>query len=362
MSRFSRVRHRIARGVARTLRGRAQASRPGVFERVTALAALALLMGASSSSGQAATLQRNEAPISVFVEQMVARHGFAKAELSRLMADASVLPRVVDAISRPAEAKPWYEYRLIFLTPERIREGIKFWRAHQATLNRAQATFGVAPEIIVAIIGVETRYGQRTGNYRVLDSLVTLAFHYPKRGRFFRSELEQFLLLTREERFDPLVLKGSYAGAMGLPQFISSSYREYAVDFDGDAVRDLLYNEADAIGSVANYLKRHGWQPGAAVAVPARVQGDDIEALLKKGLKPHSPVRELRARGVQIEGTIEDEHKGALVELETEEGAQYWLGLQNFYTITRYNHSALYAMAVLQRAEATRAKYGKDAS
>jgi membrane-bound lytic murein transglycosylase B len=323
---------------------------------------LALLTAALFYPGQAATSRRDDAPISVFVEEMVSRHGFAEAELSRLMDDASVLPQVVEAISKPAEAKPWYKYRPIFVTPERISEGIKFWQAHEATLNRAQATFGVAPEIIVAIIGIETRYGQRTGSFRVLDSLVTLAFHFPKRGRFFRSELEQFLLLTREERFDPLALKGSYAGAMGLPQFISSSYREYAVDFDGDAVRDLLYNEADAIGSVANYLQRHGWQPGAAVAVPAKVQGDEIAALLKSGIKPHLPVRELRARGVQIAGAIEDEHKGALVELETEEGPQYWLGLQNFYTITRYNHSPLYAMAVLQLAEATRAKYGTDAS
>lgn len=292
-----------------------------------------------------------------FVDEMTARHGFDASQLQSLFRTARVAPEVLEAISRPAEAKPWYEYRTIFLTRARVEGGAAFWQRHRDTLMRAAAEYGVAPEFIVAILGVETRYGDNTGRIRVLDALSTLAFRYPRRSSFFRSELEEFLLLTREESLDPLALKGSYAGAMGLPQFIASSYRRYAVDFDGDQVRDLLENPADAIGSIANYLKRHGWQPDGPVAVPAKVHRDAARQLAGLGLKPHTPVGAMQARGLELDAAVPEDALATLVELDTGEDVEYWVGLQNFYSITRYNHSALYAMAVYQLARAIREAY-----
>lgn len=293
-----------------------------------------------------------------FIDDMVDQHGFARSDLDRLLADAELLPTVLDAIARPAESKPWYQYRALFVTPSRIEGGLEFWRAHQADLTRAAEVFGVSPEVIVAIIGVETRYGARGGRYRVLDALSTLAFRYPKRSRFFRGELEQFLLLTREEGLEPRLVKGSYAGAIGLPQFIASSYRRYAVDFDGDNVRDLITNPRDAIGSVANYLSRHGWRKGQGVVLAASLHNESARELLDGDLKPHIPLSTMKARGVAIERPAPDTESGALIELETEDGPEYWVGLQNFYTITRYNHSPLYAMAVQQLAQAIREQFG----
>lgn len=299
----------------------------------------------------------NDIAVRHFVDEMVTQHSFEKPQLMDLFAEAKLLPNVLRVISRPAEAKPWFQYRRIFLTPERIRGGLAFWQQHGQTLERAQARFGVDPEIIVAIIGVETLYGQRIGRYRVLDSLTTLAFHYPKRGPFFRSELEQFLLLTREEGLDPVTLNGSYAGAIGLPQFISSSYRHYAVDFNGDQVRDLIRDPEDAIGSVGNYLQRHGWQRGKDIVLAASIKDDAARALLSAGIQPHTRLAEMRSRGVEMSGKVSDKEKGALIELETDDGHEHWVGLQNFYTITRYNHSALYAMAVYQLAQAIREQF-----
>lgn len=296
-----------------------------------------------------------------FIQEMRERHGFEQEELVDLFAQTHLLPNVLEAISRPAEAKPWYEYRRIFLTPTRVDEGVEFWMSHRDILERAEETFGVPPEIIVAIIGVETLYGRYKGKIRVLDSLATLGFHYPRRSKFFRSELEQFLLLTREEEFDPVALRGSYAGAMGVPQFISSSYRRYAVDFDDDGIRDLLNNSADAIGSVANYLKLHGWKRGEDVVLSARVDGDGFRSLLGTGMKPDTRVGDMRKGGVDISADLPEDILGILLELETEDGPEYWVGLGNFYTITRYNHSALYAMAVNQLAETIRVQYLEQA-
>jgi membrane-bound lytic murein transglycosylase B len=298
-----------------------------------------------------------EAEVERFVGEMVKRHDFNEVELRRLLAGAKLLPKVLGAISRPAEAKPWHKYRPIFLTPERVRGGVEFWKAHRQVLDSVADEYGVAPEIIVAIIGVETLYGRRKGNIKVLDSLATLAFGYPKRSRFFREELRHFLLLAREEQLDVGVLRGSYAGAMGLPQFISSSYRRYAVDYDGDQVRDLLTNSSDAIASVANYLKRHGWQRGQKIAFKAGVDERAAGDLLKKGSKPHARAGDLAKRGVRVDGNIPARSKVALIRLEGVGADEYWIVLQNFYTITRYNHSNLYAMAVFQLAEAIRDEY-----
>jgi len=300
------------------------------------------------ASLQAAAPPAPQEAIAEFVDHMAATYQFSKPELVRLFELAKVQPGIIAAMERPAESKPWHQYRPIFLNRSRIRLGVRFWAAHADILAHAEEVYGVAPEIIVAIIGVETRYGKRSGNHRVMDALTTLAFHYPPRSSFFRSELEQYLLLTRDEQVDPLSLTGSYAGAMGQPQFIPSSFRRYAVDFDGDGKRDIWNNTTDAIGSVANYLKLHGWQHGKPVTVRARVSGDKYQTVLAQGLKPRLPVKRLKEFGIEALEDVGGKQAGALIELETESAPEYWIALQNFYVITRYNHSPLYAMAVYQ--------------
>ena len=281
-----------------------------------------------------------------FLEEVSERYGYPRAELEEVLARAEVQPSVLEAIARPAEAKPWHEYRRIFLTRERVAGGAAFWRDHAAALERASHQYGVAPEVIVAIIGVETRYGRNTGGYRVLDALATLAFQYPRRAVFFRKELENFLVLTREEGLSPLEPRGSYAGAMGIPQFMPSSYRSHAVDLDSDGRRDIWRNPADAVGSVANYLRAHGWEPGGPVAWPATAVGPEAAQLARAGLKPSLTAARLAEAGVRFQGELPPEGLATLVELEARDGLEYWVGLQNFYAITRYNHSPLYAMAV----------------
>lgn len=295
---------------------------------------------------------------------MVAQHDFNGVELANLFSQANLRPDIIEAISRPAEAKPWYQYRPIFVTDSRIEQGVQFWDEHAELLERAHAQFGVPPQMIVAIIGIETRYGRHQGRYPVLDALSTLAFDYPKRSEFFRRELEQYLLLTREEGFDAAKLMGSYAGAMGGAQFISSSYRHYAVDFDQDGKRDLWGSVADMIGSVANYFTTHGWRPGETIVVPASADGDDYQRL-ESSLKPQYTVQRLRDFGIEPQQELPDETPVSLLVLETQQGPELWLGLHNFYVITRYNHSALYAMAAYQLAEAIaerRAQTGQSAS
>ncbi len=285
-----------------------------------------------------------------FIITMSERHGFAREELARLFTAIKPRRKVIAAISRPAEAKPWHRYRPIFLTERRISEGVDFLRRHGASLRRAEREYGVPPAIITAILGVETFYGRRRGHYPVLESLATLAFDYPKRGRFFRAELEQFLLLAREEGMDPLTALGSYAGAMGQPQFIASSFRSYAVDFDGDGRRDIWESSADAIGSVANYLHLHGWRHGAAIALPARIKGQDYRDFVTRGKprKPRTAIATLARHGITPSAAVDEGAKATLLALEGKGGEEFWLTLDNFYVITRYNHSPLYAMAVYQ--------------
>jgi membrane-bound lytic murein transglycosylase B len=218
----------------------------------------------------------------------------------------------------------------------------------------AEKVYGVAPQIIVAIIGVETRYGGNTGKYAVLDALSTLAFDYPPRAKFFRGELEQYLLLAREEHIDLLNTKGSYAGAMGYGQFIPSSYQRYAVDFDQDGKRDLWDSPMDIIGSVANYLHVNGWTPGAKVADRASVTGNRFKGVIEKGLKPEMTVKQLKSEGITPVKPLPADTLAALISLDQKSGPEYWLGLNNFYVITRYNHSPLYAMAVYQLSEEIR--------
>lgn len=295
---------------------------------------------------------RDSPQVDEFIAELTRDYGFAGEQLVKLFAEAERKQAILDAISRPAEkVKPWKDYRPIFITDSRIARGVDFWREHQDTLARAEQEYGVPAQVIVAIIGVETFYGGNTGNYRVLDALSTLAFDYPPRAPFFRKELREFLMLSREEQVDPLSLKGSYAGAMGMPQFMPSSFRAYAVDFDGDGQINIWSNPVDAIGSVASYFQRHGWQPGEPVASRARVKGEQAEQGLAPGLDPASNVGELRALGWSSSDPLDNELPVTAFRLEGAEGAEYWLGLPNFFVITRYNRSLMYAMAVNQLAE-----------
>ncbi len=316
------------------------------MKQVTPLFAIVLFL--ISLNVTADYSQRSD--VQQFIDEMVEKHGFDRDQLMSSFASAKRLDGVLKAIAKPAEkVLTWKEYRPIFISSKRIKGGNKFLLQHRETLQRAEKEYGVPAEIITAIVGVETYYGRLSGKTQVFDSLVTLGFDYPPRSRFFLSELEQFLLLTREESADLRDIRGSYAGAMGMPQFISSSYRHYAVDFDGDGKRDLWNNTADVIGSVANYFKVHGWKPGEDVVVPARVNGQ-IEETRNK-LKPHTRISDLSRKGVFPRARIDEDPKATVITLKGKKGKEYWLGLDNFYVITRYNHSAMYAMAVYQLSQ-----------
>lgn len=300
------------------------------------------------------------ADVQAFIREMAARHGFNAAQLRTTFSRAQAQPSIITAMSKPAEAKPWYAYREIFVNPKRIQGGVRFWRTHAAALARAEQVYGVPPQIVVAIIGVETQYGGNMGKHRVFEALATLAFGYPRRAAFFRKELESYLLLTRAEGIDPLNLRGSYAGAMGLGQFMPSSFLSYAVDFDGDGHRDLWRNPTDAIGSVANYFKKNGWRSGQPVAVPAAVSGTRYPALVSQRLNPpKSSVAQLRSQGVTPREPVSDAQAAMLLEFAGQTGPEYWLGFDNFYAITRYNRSQLYALAVYQLSQAISAQYAR---
>ncbi|MEJ2609028.1 MAG: lytic murein transglycosylase B [Candidatus Thiodiazotropha sp.] len=284
--------------------------------------------------------------------EMEQKYGFKAEEVKNLLLETTFRDDIIAAITRPAESKAWYEYRPIFLKQDRIDGGVKFWQENEALLEKISQQYGVPPEIIVAIIGIETRYGKHIGNYRVVDSLTTLAFGYPKRAKFFRRELEEFLLLTREEQVDPRSAMGSYAGAMGKPQFIASSYRQYAVDGDGDKKRDLWNNNADIIASVANYFKVHGWQANQPIAHLTE-GGESLQPFVDAGMKPSIKVADLLAKGIKTVNheSVDPQALTSLIKLDAGDQEEFWLGLNNFYVITRYNHSNLYAMAAYQLSQ-----------
>jgi membrane-bound lytic murein transglycosylase B len=294
-----------------------------------------------------------------FMRQLAKRHGLEEGELKRVFAKAQRLDPVLEAIARPAErVRTWEEYRALLVTERRIAEGVEFWKKFPRTLERAEKKYGVAPEYVVAIIGVETFYGRNTGNWRVVDALTTLAFDYPPRAGFFRSELEQYLLMAREAGVDVFSVRGSYAGAIGIPQFMPSSARRYAVDFDGNGRIDLQKSRSDSIGSVANFLKLHGWQRDADVAVSARVGGDAWRPLISGRFEPRHSMSELRDAGIEFDSPDPAGSMGALIELANgERPSEYRVGLRNFYVITRYNRSAMYAAAVADLAQELRKVY-----
>jgi len=275
---------------------------------------------------------------------VVQKDGLDRAWVERALKGAHQRQAVIDAITKPYEAKPWFQYEPLFVNDSRIDGGVAFWNRENGYLQKAEAGYGVPPEIIVAIVGVESYYGRQHGGFPVIDSLSTLAFDYPPRAAFFQGELEQFLVMCHEQSLDPLVPMGSYAGAMGAPQFMPDSFRQYAVDFDADGKRDIWGDWADIIGSVANYFHLHGWQPNGIVAVPAAIP---------EGVTPPTPlipttVGALRAAHVTISAGLPDDADAVLVALQGDKEMHYWVGLHNFRVITQYNKSPLYAMAVVQ--------------
>ena len=295
-----------------------------------------------------------DAPLVVeFVEQMVADHDFDSAELREVLAGAERKQNILDAIAKPAERTlTWGEYRDIFITPERIEAGAAFWREHEEMLSTMAATTGVPEEILVGIIGVETYFGRITGSYRVLDALATLAFHYPPRAPFFRRELEQYLLLAREEGMDAGEATGSYAGAMGRPQFMPSSYRAYAVDSTGDGQRDIWNDWHDVAGSIANYFLRHGWRPGEEVTARASLAAHFEGPPPKNVLKATATVATLSDAGIVFATDLPVDAAAQLLTLDGHEATEHWVGFHNFFVITRYNRSVMYALAVHQLGQA----------
>ncbi|PPC91749.1 MAG: lytic murein transglycosylase B [Methylobacter sp.] len=290
--------------------------------------------------------------INGFIAQMTAKHQFDATELHTLFKQVTIQNEIIEKITSPAEALPWQKYRDLFLTEKRIENGIKFWNDNASTLNAVEQHYGVPAEVIVAIIGVETSYGQRKGGFRVIDALSTLAFAYPPRSAFFTGELEKFLLLCRNETMNPLEPTGSYAGAMGMPQFMPSSYLAYAVDFDNDKHRDIWQNPSDAIASVANYFVKQGWQSGQLIAARLQAKDDRYKKFLGKDLKPNLRLSTLQSNGINTKENLSLNGKIKLLAFEIDQGTELWAGLDNFYVITRYNHSPLYAMAVYQLSQA----------
>lgn len=310
---------------------------------------LLLTMLCLAPTAGALDIQRPE--VHEFIERMVADHHYDRQVLEATLAEAETQPSILEAISRPAEKTlAWHEYRDIFLTEERIDAGADFWRAHEDALRRTSRKTGVSCEVLVGIIGVETYFGRITGDYRVLDALATLAFDFPPRASFFERELEQFLLLVREEGMDATEATGSYAGAMGAPQFMPSSFRAYAVDSSNDGRRDIWSDWQDVIGSVANYFVEHGWKHGTPVVARATL-GSNWRGEAKPGenaLSPTDTIESLSRQGVMFATELPGDHEGQLLVLEGEDGDQYWVGFHNFFVITRYNRSVMYALAVHQ--------------
>ncbi|MBQ0796113.1 MAG: lytic murein transglycosylase B [Zhongshania sp.] len=324
-----------------------QNKQKNILKKLFGGAAAALLISAAAHADYS-----SHPGAAAFVKTMVEKHNFDRDWVLAILKQAEPKQSILDAMSRPAESvMTWGRYRNIFIQDSRVTQGVEFWTEHREALARAEKEFGVPASMIVGIIGVETRYGRNTGSYRVVDALATLGFDFPRRATFFLGQLEEYMLMVREQGFEPFSLKGSYAGAMGFGQFIPSSYRAYAVDFDGDGKVDIVNNKVDAIGSVANYFKRHGWRYGQPVVSSAVLKGDVDQSLFNAGLKPEKTLAQLDKAGIGSDRVLEPSQKATAMKLEGEKGDEYWLGLQNFYVITRYNHSAMYAMAAYQLSE-----------
>lgn len=322
--------------------------------RLSPLLLCLLLLLPLSASAQSEPLGSHP-EAQAFIRDMASLHGFDAAllgeRLNRITPNSKVL-QLIAPPSKPTQ-RSWQRYRSRFIETTRINQGLRFWQENAVALARARALYGVPEEVIVAIIGVETLYGRNTGSFNTLEALATLAFHYPRRAEYFRQELEQLLLLARENGTDPADYTGSFAGALGIPQFMPGSLRRYAVDFDGDGRIDLAGSTTDAIGSVARFLEQHGWQKDEPVAVPARLNREPDPAWIDAGIRPSLDTETLQAAGVRAQ--VLPNRKVTFVDLVTPgQATEYWLGYENFYVITRYNRSSFYAMSVYQLAEALR--------
>lgn len=308
---------------------------------------LSLILIALSFNTHADAAFVRRADVQKFINTMVRQYGFNRQYMNRIMNQVQLQPRIIESMERPYEKKNWDVYRNLFLTEKRLHGGLRFWHENRDALARAEKKYGVPAHVIVAIIGVETQYGENTGNYRVLDALSTLAFNYPKRSEFFTKELREYFLLCRELKTSPTSMLGSYAGAIGLPQFMPSSYRYYAVDFSGNGKRDLIHDRADVIGSIANYFYKHGWKSNHGIAQPAKVSG---RAYQKLDLNPRTAKyrsKDLPRYGVSpLTAAINQPYQASLLELITAKGNEYWIAYPNFFVITRYNSSPQYALAV----------------
>ena len=321
---------------------------------VAAQAVAAVAAAAAPADGRF-DLKRPE--IVAFVNDVVRQDGLSRRQVRRLLKEAQPQPKIIEIMSRPLEkVAPWWEYRERFVNPERVGDGVQFWNDHKASLERIAAQYQVAPEYLVAILGIETKYGRSTGRYRVLDALATLAFDYPPRQRYFSGELEQFLLLVKETKLDPLTTTGSYAGAMGAPQFMPSVYRRYAVDANTDKRRDLWGDWDDILASVANYLHEHGWTPGAPVLAEISLDPDPTFQIEPHNVELNATLDSLSAHGVRLDPHFDPQlpadTPAVLLSAEQRDGPAYRVGFHNFYVITRYNSSARYAMAVYDLAQA----------
>jgi membrane-bound lytic murein transglycosylase B len=324
----------------------------------------ALLFALALATGTAAAKEpplpyAGRPEVRAFVQEMVQKHGFVERELDYVFARTRRLDVALKAVATPASARAWVDYRAGFVNDRQVGAGIEFWRTHQAALARAAKEYGVPEEIIVAIIGIETFYGKQTGKWRVIDALTTLAFDYPPRAPYFRGELENYLVISRDRGNDIFALRGSWAGAIGIPQFMPGSYMKFAVDFDGDGRIDLSGNPTDAIGSVANFLRQHGWKPGETILVGADIQGDAYRPYADGTVLPKHTLEELVKAGVTPKGAgAAAGAKAILIELESPgRASDFRLGFDNFYVITRYNRSSFYATSVADLAAALRARY-----
>lgn len=302
---------------------------------------------------QSLDAQIDEAKVEAFVKRYAQQQEVPVEEVRNFMDQAEFDQSIIDKMNKPAEGMAWHRYRNIFMSEERMKAGIDFWNEHESTLRDVSAKTGVSEEAILGILGVETYFGQRKGSYRVLDALYTLAFGFPRRATFFTRELEEFLILAKEENLDVLTVKGSYAGAMGYSQFMPSSYRAYAKSYDAGGTCDLMESPEDAIASIANYLKVHRWRKGEMVASSVMVSPEATAAAGKRS-KPKYDVAHFEALGYVATEDLSPQTPVALLEFEQKEGKEYWFGMNNFYVITRYNHSSMYALVVFQLGEAIR--------
>lgn len=315
------------------------------MQRIISYSLMLFLFCTGLSWAQSRLTQKKE--VHYFINYMVKKQGFNRASLYKLFDKVELQPAIIEAMEKPYEKKNWDQYKTLFLTQKRLEEGLQFWEKNKDTLAKVEKRYGVPAAIIVSILGVETNYGKQQGNYRVIDALSTLSFNYPKRAPYFTRELEQYLILCREQKVDPLSYKGSYAGAIGMAQFMPSNYRYYAIDYRGKGKKDLVNNEEDAIASIGNFLHKHGWRSYQGVAQPAKVANSSLRHIDINARTAKYSTKQLEHLGVvPVTAALNQPYSAGVIELITQEGKEHWLAYHNFYVITRYNTSPQYALAV----------------